>query len=126
MKNIYKKWKASPPKKFKDMPSWVLTTLLILSSIGLWALLPIQGTVSTYAGLANTYGFTTSSIALGVLIIGTVVLPSSFLGLLSLRSGQLLFQRFMQLNNMLNSYFTKLCVFVPLWLQKKEIKHARN
>lgn len=96
MKNIYKKWKDSSPKDFKDMPSWVLAVLLALSSIGLWALSPVIGVTSEYAGLVNIYGFTNFGIALGAIIICVIVFPSVLFSLISFKSGQILFQRHMQ------------------------------
>ncbi len=96
MKNIYKKWKKSSPKKFKDMPSWVLAVLLTLSSIGLWALSPMVGVTSEYASLVNVYGFPPTSLKLGTIIILAIVLPGFIFSSVSLRSGQLLFQRHLQ------------------------------
>jgi sterol desaturase/sphingolipid hydroxylase (fatty acid hydroxylase superfamily) len=96
MKNIYKKWKESSPKKFKDMPSWVLAVLLTLSSFALWALSPVMGITLEYANLVNIYGFPPSSIKLGIIIILAVVLPSLFFSSISWRSGQLLKQRLLQ------------------------------
>ena len=96
MKNIYKKWKESSPKKFKDIPSWSLAVLLTLSSIGLWALHPMAGVTSEYAGLVNIYGFPPISIKLGIIIFLAIVLPKSFFTIIGFRSSQLLFQRHLQ------------------------------